>query len=83
MRITGTFPEIYAAVRDRFGDSIIDPVVRRENDIWALESSLTPAPDADFECPVDAFDAVFGDAYGDRNWSPTVEDERRFIDEVY
>jgi hypothetical protein len=33
----------------------INPVVRREDGQWSIESELIPAPDCDFECSLDGF----------------------------
>ena len=70
MRTTGTFSEIYAAARsyamDDLSDRPMSPVVRREGDIWMIESRLEPS-DADFEVSLELFDDYFYQSYTDNH----------------
>jgi len=83
MRTTGTSQQVYEAARDYANgpddDCPTDPVVRRENGVWALESSLEPACDADFECLLCDFDIWFGDEYRDPEYAPSEADVADFV----
>jgi len=61
MRTTGTFTDVYNAVRELQQDnthSPSDPVIRREGNRWMLESRLEPTT-ADIEVSLDAFESWF------------------------
>jgi hypothetical protein len=60
MRTIGDFLTVLATAREYnrrldFDSFPINPVVRREDGQWSLDSDLIPAPDCDFECSLDGF----------------------------
>ncbi len=85
MRTQGTLTDIYAAAKN-YADNIdtdttpLNPVVRRENGIWMLESELEPSLDNDFQCSLEEFDSYFYETYTDNDFVITHETEREFIE---
>jgi hypothetical protein len=85
MRTIGTFQDVYRTARDYYNDENVDdcpmdPVVRRVDTEWMLESGINPSSDADYECSLaDVFDTYFWEAYKDADWIPTDEDADEFV----
>jgi len=83
MRTVGTFADVYHAARGyRTGsawDCPMDPVIRREDGVWMLESGIEPRRDADLECTLDTFDGWHYESYEVGDYVPTAADEREFI----
>lgn len=85
MRTQGTFQDVYEAAKSYFNGTADDgcphnPVVRRANGVWMLESGLHGEPEADFETSLEYFDMWFQYAYGDASYLPDQDDELRFVD---
>ena len=83
MRTSGTFQEIYAAAKSHYEELTdtrpIKPVVRREGEIWMIDSSLFDSnDDINFEITLEAFDTYFYDGYKS-DFVPTESDMNLFI----
>ena len=84
MRTTGTFQDVYDSAKsyhlDTAGDGRpINPVVRREGEVWMLESGLHSS-DCDVEASLEAFDLWFLESYGYSDYSPSESDASDFAD---
>jgi hypothetical protein len=84
MRTTGTFQDVYKAAKhyyngDKWGDCPSNPVVRRDNGRWMLESGLEPAQDADFEVTLEVFDSWHYEAYQGTDYMPSQFDIDDFV----
>jgi hypothetical protein len=81
MRTTGTFQDVYVAAREyameNRSDCPMNPVIRRENEKWMLESGLEPT-DGDFEISLDVFDSYFYEGYKS-DYMPSESDVDDFI----
>ena len=86
MRTQGTFQDVYTAVRDFYnGDDEgqpHDPVVRKEENQWMLESGLNSAENADFECSLEAFDSWFYETYCLAGYMPGGEEETDLVERM-
>lgn len=89
MRTQGTIGDVYAAAKNfsnggsDYGGRPMDPVVRHTTDgVWMLESGINSEPNADAECPLEAFDNWFFEAYSDDEYEPTETDEIDFLDTI-
>lgn len=84
MRTSGTFQAVYEAAKsysngeEVYGGCPHNPVVRREGDVWMLESGLNSAEDADFEVTLEAFDNWFYEGYKS-DYTPSDEDIADFV----
>jgi len=58
----------------------MQPVVRREDGAWMLESGIEPARDADFECDLETFHTYFGETYSDDDYTPSDTDGAEFVE---
>lgn len=75
MRVVGTFAEVFNAVFDKdgvYGGMPIDPVIRLNGDIWALESNLMPL--ADGEEPICDLETFTNYWYESRNSVDKIHD---------
>lgn len=83
MRTAGTFQDIYKAAKNYATESgehrPMDPVVRREDGRWILESSLEPT-DGDFEISLEEFDSYFWESYQCAGYAPTDDDVEEFVE---
>lgn len=83
MRTSGTFQDVYTAAKSYANgtedDCPINPVIRRENGIWMLESNLEPATDCDFECDLETFNGWFFDSYSFDEYLPSETDITDFV----
>lgn len=84
MRTSGTFQRVYEAAKSyALGTAEdrcpINPVIRREEGKWMLESSLNPT-DGDFEISLEAFDSWFWEGYKIPSYSPSDADITEFIE---
>lgn len=82
MRTSGTFQDVYEAARqyEMAGrdDCPMDPVVRREEGKWMLESGLN-STEGDFEVTLEAFDSWFYESYKDADYTPSESDIEEFV----
>ena len=83
MRTAGTFNDVYEAAKSYALNQADDgtpmnPVVRREQGRWMLESGLN-STDGDFETTLESFDLWFHESYLDENYSPSEEDIADFV----
>jgi len=82
MRTTGNFTDIYLAARDYSmiteNDKPLNAVIRKEGDLWMLESGLEPT-DGDFEISLDHFDTYFWESYRDPEYTPSETDINDFM----
>ena len=84
MRTSGTFQDVYEAAKhysigDEWGGKPSNPVIRRDDGRWMLESGLVPAQDADFEVTLEAFDSWYYEAYRDADYIPSQSDIDDFV----
>ncbi len=83
MRTVGTFSDVYEAAKSYALNHADDgapmnPVVRREQGRWMLESGLN-STDGDFETTLESFDLWFHESYADDDYSPSEEDVAEFV----
>jgi len=84
MRTSGTFEQVYEAAKSyslgntMYGGCPINPVVRREDGKWMLESALEPTT-GDFEISLEAFNNYFYESYR-TDFVPTDSDVTDFVD---
>lgn len=86
MRTSGTFQDVYKAARDHYFEGAdtrpLNPVIRRENGRWMLESGINSKPDADLEVALESFDSFWYEGYQDEQFEPDENDVAEFVKTV-
>jgi hypothetical protein len=81
MRTSGKFQDVFNAAKNYMNNSDddcpINPVVRREGDVWMLESSLEPT-DGDIEVTLDDFQSYWYESMQD-DYTPTDDDIEDYV----
>jgi hypothetical protein len=78
MRTLGTFQDIYQAAKNMKSENKpINPVIRRESELWMIESALEPT-NGDFEVELEDFNAWFYETYK-TNYIPNDADMNDFL----
>ena len=86
MRTQGTFTEIYEAAKNHYKENRescpIDPVIRRVDGLWVIESGLESEENADIECSLDTFDDWFYEWYSGESFCPGFDIEEDFANNM-
>ena len=83
MRTSGTFKDVFEAVREHESENNKhlphNPVVRREGSIWVLDSGLTPTEDCDLEISYEAFLGYWSEGLNDASYTPSEADIESYL----
>jgi hypothetical protein len=86
MRTSGTFQDVYEAAKQysngikTYGGCPMNPVIRRENGRWMLESDMNSGEDADFQVTLEIFNDWFYESYKNDDYIPSESDIQQFIE---
>lgn len=84
MRTRGTFQEVYEAAKfynnsGDYSDCPINPVVRRDDGAWLIESDINDRDGCDVEISLESFCGWFYDMFYNDEYIPNDNDEQELV----